>query len=123
MAFKNNFFKKRTVIRGHQFDTQSAALLSLLPKKDLSELLDDEIAKSRIRLEESRMKFKVSLTPSMQVKKVDHTLSKHKLLLREYKPSQVNLKKLFCTFMEEVTSLIQSKHMMIWSPICLTRWG
>ena len=37
------FYRKRTVIRGHQFDAQSAALLSLLPKKDLSELLDGEI--------------------------------------------------------------------------------
>ena len=61
------FYRKRTVIRGHQFDAQSAALLSMLPKKDLSELLDGEIAKTRITLEEARIQNKVSLTPSMQV--------------------------------------------------------
>ena len=92
------FYRKRTVIRGHQFDAQSAALLSLLPKKDLSELLDGEIAKARITLEEARIQNKVSLTPSMQVRKVDHILPKHDLILREYKPLQENLKKVILYF-------------------------
>ena len=92
------FYRKRTVIRGHQFDAQSAALLSMLPKKDLSELLDGEIAKTRITLEEARIQNKVSLTPSMQVRKEDHILSRHELILREYKPFQENSKKVILYF-------------------------
>ncbi|MDA9958074.1 alpha/beta hydrolase, partial [Gammaproteobacteria bacterium] len=92
------FYRKRTVIRGHQFDAQSAALLSMLPKKDLSELLDGEIAKTRITLEEARIQNKVSLTPSMQVRKENHILSRHELILREYKPFQENSKKVILYF-------------------------
>lgn len=50
------FFKKRKIIRGHQFDAQSAALLSVFPKTNLSILLDTEIAETRKLLNEKRKK-------------------------------------------------------------------
>jgi acetyl esterase len=87
------FFKKRKIIRGHQFDAQSAALLSVFPKTNLSILLDSEIAETRKLLNEKRKKNKLSLTPLGEVNKINHILPNHQMLLREYQPSKLDEKK------------------------------
>ena len=85
------FYKKRKILRGHQFDAQAAALLFITPKTDLSVLADNEIPNTRNSINKNRKKTKLSLMPSREVKKIDHVLPNHKLLLREYQP--VNLDK------------------------------
>ena len=87
------FFKKLTVIRGHQFDPQAAAFLSVTPKTNLSVLSDNQIAETRKTIDESRKKNKLSLSPSRKITKKDHLLPNHKLLLREYQPINCDEKK------------------------------
>ena len=92
-ALKIFFFKKLTVIRGHQFDPQAAAFLSVTPKTNLSVLSDNQIAETRKTIDESRKKNKLSLSPSSKITKKDHLLPNHKLLLREYQPINCDEKK------------------------------
>ena len=87
------FFKKLTVIRGHQFDPQAAAFLSVTPKTNLSVLSDNQIAETRQTIDESRKKNKLCLSPSSKITKKDHLLPNHKLLLREYQPINCDEKK------------------------------
>ena len=63
------FYKKRKILRGHQFDAQAAALLFITPKTDLSVLADNEIPNTRNSINKNRKKTKLSLMPSREVKK------------------------------------------------------
>ena len=78
------FFWKKPTYRGHQFDTQSQALISLQPSIDLTELSDKEIPKIRNLIIKNRVAQNLSISPNNYVKKVDHFVGKSKILFREY---------------------------------------
>ena len=84
------FFWKKPTYRGHQFDTQSQALISLQPSIDLTELSDKEIPKIRNLIIKNRVAQNLSISPNNYVKKVDHFVGKSKILFREYIPSDIS---------------------------------
>jgi len=70
--FFNIFVKKRHPYRGHIFDQQSQALISLQPSIDLSTIPDNEISDIRNLITENRIKNKLSLSTKNPVMKLDH---------------------------------------------------
>ena len=58
--FFNVFIKKRPPYRGHIFDQQSQALISLQPSIDLTTIPDNEISDIRKLITENRIKNKLS---------------------------------------------------------------
>ena len=84
------FYKKKPPFRGHQFDIQSQALISLQPTLDLSTLPDNEIESIRNLIIKNRVQHNLSSSPKNFVNKVDHFLGKDKTLCREYIPSKIS---------------------------------
>ena len=70
--FFNIFIKKRPPYRGHIFDQQSHALISLQPSIDLTTIPDNEISDIRKLITENRIKNKLSLNTKNPVMKFDH---------------------------------------------------
>mgnify|MGYP001210980720 FL=1 len=84
---KTLLFFNKTKIRKYIFDQQSKALLALLPKFNLHELSDNEIALIREKIEKKRKNIRLSLKPTKKVVKKDIIIDQiSKLKLREYTP-------------------------------------
>ena len=92
------FYKKKPSFRGHQFDIQSQALISLQPTLDLSTLPDNEIESIRNLIIKNRVQHNLSSSPKNFVNKVDHFLGKDKTLCREYIPSKISSNKAILFF-------------------------
>ena len=84
------FYRKKPPYRGHLFDTQSQALISLQPFIDLTSLSDSEIPNIRNLIIKNRVKQNLSISPNNYVEKVDHLVGKNKILCREYIPSNIS---------------------------------
>ena len=98
--FFNIFIKKRPPYRGHIFDQQSQALISLQPSIDLTTITDNEIFDIRKLITENRIKNKLSLGTKNPVMKHDHFVGNDKnILLREYNPDSIILIRWFYFFM------------------------
>tara|TARA_B100001287_G_scaffold200948_1_gene170363 strand:+ start:602 stop:1609 length:1008 start_codon:yes stop_codon:yes gene_type:complete len=97
--FFNIFVKKRHPYRGHIFDQQSQALISLQPSIDLSTIPDNEISDIRNLITENRIKNKLSLSTKNPVMKLDHFVDNDtNILLREYNPVSINTDKVVLFF-------------------------
>ena len=97
--FFNIFVKKRHPYRGHIFDRQSQALISLQPSIDLSTIPDNEIPDIRNLITENRIKNKLSLSTKNPVMKLDHFVDNDtNILLREYNPVSINTDKVVLFF-------------------------
>jgi len=97
--FFNIFVKKRAPYRGHIFDQQSRALISLQPSIDLTTIPDNEITDIRKLITENRIKNKLSLGTKNPVMKLDHFVGNDKnILLREYNPDSINTDKVVLFF-------------------------
>ena len=97
--FFNIFIKKKLPYRGHIFDQQSQALISLQPSIDLTSLPDNEISDVRKLIIENRIKSKLSKSTKNPVIKIDHMIGKDEnILLREYNPSSINSDKVVLFF-------------------------
>ena len=92
------FFKKKPPFRGHQFDIQSQALISLQPSIDLPSVPDNEIERIRNLIIKNRVQHNLSSSPKNFVNKVDHFLGKDKTLCREYIPSKISSNKAILFF-------------------------
>jgi hypothetical protein len=92
------FFKKKPPFRGHQFDIQSQALISLQPSIDLSSIPDNEIESIRNLIIKNRVQHNLSSSPKSLVNKVDHFLGKDNTLCREYIPSKISSNKAILFF-------------------------
>ena len=69
-------------LRGHIFDQQSQALISLQPSIDLTTVPDNEISDIRKSIAENRIKNKLSLNTKNPVMKFDHFLGVDKNTLK-----------------------------------------
>ena len=97
--FFNILVKKRAPYRGHIFDQQSRALISLQPSIDLTTIPDNEISDIRKLITENRIKNKLSLGTKNPVMKLDHFVGNDKnILLREYNPDSINTDKVVLFF-------------------------
>ena len=97
--FFNIFIKKRPPYRGHIFDQQSQALISLQPSIDLTTVPDNKISDIRKLITENRIKSKLSLSTKNSVMKFDHFVGDDKnILLREYNPDSINTDKVVLFF-------------------------
>ena len=97
--FFNIIIKKRPPYRGHIFDKQSQALISLQPSIDYSTIPDNEISDTRKLITENRIKNKLSLGTKNPVMKLDHFVGNDKnILLREYNPDSINTDKVVLFF-------------------------
>jgi acetyl esterase len=92
------FFKKKSSFRGHQFDIQSQALISLQPTIDLTSIPDNEISKIRNIIIKNRVHHNLSSNPKSFVKKVNHFLGNDSTLCREYIPSKISSNKAILFF-------------------------
>ena len=93
------FIKKRPPYRGHIFDQQSQALISLQPSIDLTTVRDNQLSDIRKLITENRIKNKLSLSTKNPVMKLDRFIGKDKnTLLREYNPSSINTDKVVLFF-------------------------
>ena len=92
------FFKKKPPFRGHQFDIQSQALISLQPSIDLPSIPDNEIERIRNLIIKNRVQHNLSSSPKSFVNKVDHFLGKDNTLCREYIPSKISSSKAILFF-------------------------
>ena len=97
--FFNIIIKKRPPYRGHIFDKQSQALISLQPSIDYSTIPDNKISDIRKLITENRIKNKLSLGTKNPVMKLDHFVGNDKnILLREYNPDSINTDKVVLFF-------------------------
>ena len=93
------FLIKKPPYRGHSFDKQSQALISLQPTIDFTNISDSELVDLRKLIAENRIKNKLSLITKKSVTKHDHFIGSDKnILLREYNPHSINTNKVILFF-------------------------
>ena len=81
------FIFNKDIKRKYIFDTQSKALLSLMPKFEIHKISNDEIPAIRDLIEKRRVMLKISTGTKKKIEKVNHLIGKsNQLKIREYIP-------------------------------------